>query len=291
MTILINKNTKVIVQGITGHHGSIHTKFMKEFGTKIVAGVTPGKGGQSVEGIPVYNSVKEALKKHKATWSVVFVPPQFAKAAAIEALQNKLNVVMITEHVPVHDTLEVIHTARKVGKRVLGPNCPGLVAPDQSKIAIMPNFLFKAPQKNKKGIGVVARSGTLLYEIVHQLSEHGFPQSVVVGIGGDPVPSTNFIDVLKLLEKDKQTKKIVMVGEIGGTAEEEAADYIQKHMKKQVVAYIAGITAPPGKTMGHAGAIISGSGKGVGTAKYKIDYLRNKGIKVVTLPYDIVKVI
>ena len=291
MAVFINKNTKLIVQGITGHHGSVHAKFMKAFGTNIVAGVTPGKGGQVVAGIPVYNSIHDALKKHKADWSVVFVPPQFAKKAALEALYNNLNVVMITEHVPVHDSLAIHEQAKKQHRMVLGPNCPGLVSPGKCKIGIMPNSIFKAPGKKKKGVGVVARSGTLLYEIVHELSMHKIPQSSVVGIGGDPVPGTNFIDVLKEFEKDPETKQIVMVGEIGGTLEEQAADYIQKHVTKKVVAYIAGITAPPGKTMGHAGAIVSGSGKGVGTAHYKIEYLKKKGIKVVTLPFDIVKVL
>jgi len=253
MSILINKKTKVIIFGITGRQGSFHTKQMLAFGTNIVAGVTPGKGGQKVEGVPVYNSVKEALKKHKANWAALFVPAPFAKEAAEDALNNGLHTVIITEGLPQHDAVHIMGVAKKKRKIVLGPNCPGLCSVEECKIGIMPNQIFK-----KGHVGIISRSGTLTYEIVHQLSMSGMGQTTTIGIGGDPVIGLHFIDALKLFAKDKNTKKIVIVGEIGGDLEERTAREIRKITKKKVVAYIAGRTAPPGKRMGHAGAIISG---------------------------------
>lgn len=280
MSILIHKKTRVLVQGITGHQGSFHTRQMLEFGTKIVAGVTPGKGGREVERIPVYNTVREAVKEHAPDWSVLFVPALFAKMAALEALENHLHIILITEHLPVHDAMEIIQIARKKKLRVLGPNCPGLCSVGESKIGIMPNYIFK-----KGNIGIVSRSGTLTYEIVHTLTSAGFGQSTVVGIGGDPLIGSDFIDILPLFEKDNATKKIVLVGEIGGDAEERAANYIREHVSKPVVAYLAGRTAPEGKTMGHAGAIIEGT---TGTFQHKIQAFRKEGIAVANLPSEMV---
>jgi len=283
MSILIDKKSKIIVQGITGHAGQIHTKEMLKFGTKIVAGVTPTKGGQKVGKIPVYNRVKFALRHHDAEWSAIFVPAPFAKDAALEALEEGLNIVMITEGVPVHDTIEIMKLAEKNKLTVLGPNCPGLCSPGQSKIGIMPNSIFK-----KGKIGIVSRSGTLTYEVVNQLTENNIGQSSVVGIGGDPIIGMNFIDVLKLFKKDPQTKKVILVGEIGGNLEQLAAQYIKKDFNKKVIAYITGLTAPSGKTMGHAGAIIEGAS---GTAQDKIDALKKAGIKVATIPSEIIKLL
>ncbi|MFC1755206.1 succinate--CoA ligase subunit alpha [Thermoproteota archaeon] len=281
--VFIDKDTKVIVQGMTGKHGSFHADRMLKFGTKIVAGVTPGKGGQEVHGLPVFDTIKEALKKHKAEWSCIFVPAVFAKDAALEALSAGLNVVMITENLPVHDTLEIIALAKKKKRMLLGPNCPGLVMPGQSKIGIIPNHLCKPGN-----IGIVSRSGTLTYEIINSLSKEGIGQSAIVGIGGDPVAGTDFIDVLKEFEKDKKTKKIVLIGEIGGDSEENAANYIKKNVSKPVVAYIAGRTAPEGKRMGHAGAIISGK---AGTVEAKVESLEKAGVKVAKIPSQILKLL
>ena len=275
MAIFINKNTKIIIQGITGTHGSFHAKQMQECGTKVVAGVTPGKGGQAVNNIPVFNSVKET-KKYKADWSCIFVPARFAKAAAIEALKAGLNIAIITENIPVHDTLAIIAEAKKQKKRVLGPNCPGVISPGKSKIGIIPHHICE-----EGNIGIVSRSGTLTYEIINSIKQG---QSTVVGIGGDPVIGTGFIDVLKEFEKDTQTEKIVLVGEIGGSVEELAATYIKKNISKPVIAYIAGRTAPEGKRMGHAGAIISGK---AGTAAEKIRSLKAAGVEVAKLPSQI----
>jgi succinyl-CoA synthetase alpha subunit len=283
MGILIDKNTKVIVQGITGKHGSFHTQMMRAYGTNIVAGVTPGKGGQKISCIPVYNTVKEALKKHEAQWSAIFVPAPHAKDAAIEALDAGLNIVIITENIPVFDTLEILSKAEEKKKKVIGPNCPGITSVGESKIGIMPNHIFK-----KGDVGVLSRSGTLTYEIIYQLTKKGIGQSIAAGIGGDQITGMDFIDMLKLLEKDKNTKKIVLIGEIGGEAEIRAAEYIKKHIKKQVVAFIAGRSAPPGKKMGHAGAIISGNKE---TAQAKIDSLRKAGVKVAMLPSEIPKLL
>lgn len=282
--IFINKKTRVIVQGITGRAGQVHTKNMLDFGTKIVAGVTPSKSGQKVHGIPVYDRVKFALRDHKADWSVIFVPAPFAKDAAIEALEAGLNIAIITEGVPVHDTVKIMECAKKNKKIVLGPNCPGMCSPSECKLGIMPNMIFK-----KGNIGVVSRSGTLTYEIVNTLTQSKIGQSTVVGIGGDPIIGLNFIDVLKEFNKDPKTKKIILVGEIGGNLEQLAADYIKKNVKKKVVAYIAGLTAPKGKTMGHAGAIIEGSG--ASTAEAKIKALEDAGVKVASLPGEVLELL
>ena len=283
MSILIDKNTKVIVLGITGRQGSFHTQQMLAFGTNIVAGVTPGKGGQEVEGVPVFNSVKEALKKHKADWGVLFVPAPFARDAALDCLKNGLHIVIITEGLPQHDAVAVMKEAKKRKRMVLGPNCPGLCSVGGSKIGIMPTSIFR-----KGDVGIVSRSGTLTYEIIHQLSISGMGQSTAVGIGGDAVIGLHFIDVLKRFEKDKNTKKIVIIGEIGGDLEEKTAAQIRKITKKKVVVYIAGRTAPPGKRMGHAGAIISGKS---GTAESKIKAFEKAGIKVAQVPSEIVRLL
>lgn len=281
MGILIKKNTEVIVQGITGEQGSFHTALMKKYGTRIVAGVTPGKKGQNVHGVSVYNSVAEAVKRRKVEWSVLFVPAQFVKAAAEEALEAGLNLVIITEHVPVHDTLRIVQKAEALGLKVIGPNCPGVITPGQSKIGIMPEKVFK-PGK----VGVVSRSGTLTYEIVAGMSAAGIGQSTVIGMGGDPVVGLDFIDALKMFEADKETEKIVLLGEIGGDNEERAARFIETSVSKPTVAYLAGATAPEGKTMGHAGAVISGTS---GTYAAKVEALEKVGVKVAKLPGEVVK--
>jgi len=283
MPIIVNKDTKVIVQGITGQQGRFHSKLMLDYGTKIVAGVTPGKKGQEVNGVPVYDSIKEALNEHEADFSVLFVPAKFAKDAAIEAISNSLNVVFITENTPMHDVINVLDTANKRDRIVIGPNCPGIITPGESKLGIMPNHIFK-----KGSVGVISRSGTLTYEIVNELTRNEVGQSTVIGIGGDSVIGTNFIDALRLFEKDKETEKIVLIGEIGGDQEEKAAEFIKENISKKVVAYIAGLTAPKGKRMGHAGAIISGD---FGTAKSKIKAFEDVGVKVAKLPSEIVKVL
>ena len=281
MGILIGENTGVIVQGITGEQGSFHTALMKKYGTQIMAGVTPGKNGQKVHGVPVYDSVGEAVKRRKIEWSVLFVPAKFVKAAAEEALEAGLNIVIITEHVPVHDTLWIVQKAETLGLKVIGPNCPGVITPGVSKIGIMPEVVFK-PGK----VGVVSRSGTLTYEIVAGMSAAGIGQSTVIGMGGDPVVGLDFIDALKLFEEDKGTKKIVLLGEIGGDNEERAARFIETSVSKPVVAYLAGATAPEGKTMGHAGAVISGTS---GTYAAKVEALKEVGVKVAKMPGEVVK--
>jgi len=283
MSILIDEKTRFIVQNITGNQGSFHTKLMKEYGTKIVAGVTPGKKGQSVEGVPVFDTVKEALAYAKADFSLVFVPARFAKDAALESLNNGLNLVIITEHIPVHDTLEIMSVAKKKGLVVVGPNCPGLISPGKSKAGIMPDHIFK-----KGKIGMVSRSGTLTYEIVNELSENGFGQSTVVGMGGDPIIGVDFIGCLKLFEKDKETSAVVLIGEIGGNMEEKTAEFLKKGYPKPVVAYIAGRTAPEGKRMGHAGAIIQGK---AGTAQSKVEAFEAAGVKVAKLPSQIIRLL
>jgi len=281
MSIIINKKTKVIVQGITGHQGAFHTKLMKEFGTNIIAGVTPGKQGQVIEGVPVYDKVKTAIKKHNPDFSVIFVPAIYAKNAAIESLNNNLNIVVITENIPVHDILNIMKIAKKKNKIVIGPNCPGLTSVDECKIGIMNNHIFK-----KGNMGIVSRSGTLTYEIAYQLSKNNIGQSTVVGIGGAKIIGYNFIDAIKAFEKDNKTKKIVMVGEIGGNLEEKTAEYLLKNRpKKKIVAYIVGKSAPKGKRMGHAGAIISGN---AGTYDSKKNALESAGVKVVDLPSKII---
>ncbi len=277
MSVYVNKDTKVIVQGITGATAQFHTKQMLEYGTKIVGGVTPKKGGTEVEGVPVFNTVEDAVKETNATASVIYVPAPFAADAIIEAVDAELDLVIcITEHIPVLDMVKVKRYMEGKKTRLIGPNCPGVITPEESKIGIMPGYIHK-----KGHIGVVSRSGTLTYEAVHQLSERGFGQSTAVGIGGDPVNGTDFIDVLKAFNEDPETEAVIMIGEIGGTAEEEAAEWVKANMKKPVVGFIGGATAPPGKRMGHAGAIISG---GKGTADEKQRVMRECGITVAETP-------
>ena len=285
MSIFIDDKTTVIVQGITGRDGSFHTKQMIEYGTKIVAGVTPGKGGQKFgDKVPIFNTVADAMAATKANTSVIYVPPMFAADAIMEAADAGVRfIVAITEGVPVLDMMRVYPYVKEKGARLLGPNCPGLISPGKSKVGIIPgNICAPGP------IGVVSRSGTLTYEIVYQLTRAGLGQTTCVGIGGDPINGTNFIDCLEAFEKDKATKVICMMGEIGGTDEQEAAAYVKKTMKKPVVGFIAGQTAPPGRRMGHAGAIISGSS---GTAAEKIDAFKDAGMGVAQRPVDFVKLV
>jgi len=272
LSILIDTETRVLVQGITGREGAFHTKQMLVYGTKVVAGVTPGKGGERVEGVPVYNTVREAVEKEGVNTSIVFVPPRFAADAVIEAIDAGIRlVVCITEWIPIHEMLQVTAYARAKGTRLVGPNCPGLISPGKSLVGILPGSIFRPGP-----VGIVSRSGTLTYEVVNELSTRGIGQSTCVGIGGDPIIGTRFIDVLKLFEADPETEAVVMIGEIGGSDEEEAAEYI-KSMTKPVVGFISGRTAPPGKRMGHAGAIISGK---TGTAESKIEALAGAGVPV-----------
>ncbi len=274
MAILLNKDTKVIVQGITGFQGLFHAKKMRDYGTQVVGGVTPGKGGTEIEGFKVWDSVAEAVEATGANATCIFVPAKFAKSAAYEAIDAGVElVVLITEGIPKIDTMSIVKRANKKGSTLIGPNCPGLITPGQAKIGIIPTNIVK-PGK----IGVVSRSGTLTYEVLEQLSNAGLGQSTCVGIGGDPYKQTNFVQVLKLFQEDPETEKIVMLGEIGGNAEELAAEFIKEHVTKPVVGYIAGKTAKPGKTMGHAGAIIQG---GKGTADSKIKTLESVGVKTV----------
>lgn len=277
MSILVNKETRVLVQGITGKEGSFHAAACKAYGTKVVGGVTPGKGGTDFEGIPVFDTVEEAVYKTAADVSLIFVPPPFAADAIMEAAEGGVQLIIcITEGIPVLDMMKVKRFL--VGKpvRLIGPNCPGIITPEECKIGIMPGFIHK-----KGAVGVVSRSGTLTYEAVWQLTQRGLGQSTCVGIGGDPVNGTHFVDVLEMFERDEETKGIVMIGEIGGDAEERAADFIKKNVSKPVVAFIAGMTAPPGRRMGHAGAIISG---GKGTAADKIASLESADVTVVKNP-------
>jgi succinyl-CoA synthetase alpha subunit len=305
MAIIINKNTRVIVQGITGLQGSFHAKLMAEYGTKIVAGVTPGKGGQVIEiaggsadmyagawaeeragaggKIPVFDSVAEALKFSPADFSVIFVPAPHALSAAMEAMRNNLNPVIITEHIPVYDAMLIMQEAAKRKLIVIGPNCPGITSPDECKIGIMPGNIFK-----KGNIGVLSRSGTLTYEIVKQLSDAGFGQSTVVGIGGDMVTGYGFNEGLSDFENDPDTSAIVLIGEIGGESEEHAASHIRGKIGKPVVAYVAGRVAPAGRTMGHAGAIINGTS---GTYDSKFSALKNAGVKMADFPWDVPRII
>jgi succinyl-CoA synthetase alpha subunit len=280
MSILVNANTKLVVQGITGSEGTFHALQCREYGTNVVAGVTPGKGGQDVEGIPVFNTMGEAVKETGANTSIIFVPPAFAPDAIVEAANSGVKlIVTITEGIPAMDMVPVKVLLRTLGVRMIGPNCPGVITPGEAKVGIMPGFVHKPGR-----IGVISRSGTLTYEVVHQLSELGLGQTTAIGIGGDPIPGMNFIDCLELFKEDSDTEGIVLIGEIGGTAEEEAAEWIQNNLDKPVVSFIAGQTAPPGKRMGHAGAIISG---GKGTAAEKMKALEEAGIHVVVSPADI----
>jgi len=274
MSILIDNNTKLLVQGITGAQGMLHTRGCMDYGTNVVAGVTPGKGGQDFEGVPIFNSVLEAVKATDANASMILVPPAFAADAIMEAAAAEIPlIVAITEGVPVVDMVQVVDFVDKKGCRLIGPNCPGIITPGQSKIGIMPGAIHQTG-----GIGIVSRSGTLTYEAVSQITRVGLGQSTCIGIGGDPVNGTNFIDCLSLFEQDEQTEAIVMIGEIGGDAEEQAADYARNNVTKPIVSFIAGQTAPPGRRMGHAGAIISG---GHGTAEEKMNALRESGIYVI----------
>lgn len=284
MSVLVNKNTRLVVQGITGSEGSFHTEQMVAYGTNVVAGVTPGKGGQKVQGnIPVFNTVKEAVEEAKANTSVIFVPPPFAADAILEAADAGIKVIIcITEGIPVADMVKVKAVLNQRKDIVLiGPNCPGVITPGEAKVGIMPGFIHK-----KGTVGVISRSGTLTYEAVHQLVEQGLGQSTAIGIGGDPIIGTKHIDAVKLLNEDAETEAIVLIGEIGGNAEEEAAAWIKDNVKKPVIAFIAGQTAPPGRRMGHAGAIIAG---GKGTAAEKMKALEAAGIHVVKSPADIGK--
>ena len=280
MSILIDEKTKVVVQGITGRDGSFHTKAMKDYGTNLVAGVTPGKGGQSIHDIPIYDLVSEAVEATGANTAVIYVPPPFAADAVLEAAHAGVKlVVAITEGIPVMDMIPIMPELKEMGVRLLGPNCPGLISPGKSKVGILPGEIHKPGP-----VGVVSRSGTLTYEMVYQLTRNGIGQSTCIGIGGDPIIGTRFIDTLELYEKDPETKAVVMIGEIGGNAEEEAARFVQEKMTKPVVGFIAGRTAPPGKRMGHAGAIISG---GKGTADEKTAALEAAGIKVARIPSEV----
>jgi succinyl-CoA synthetase alpha subunit len=283
VSIFIDKSTRLIVQGITGRDGSFHTKQMIEYGTKVVGGVTPGKGGQKFEGtVPVFNTVHEAVKATGANTTVIYVPPIFAADAIMEAADAGIEfIVAITEGVPVLDMTKVYPFVKEKGARLLGPNCPGLITPGQSKVGIIPGRIC-----TPGNIGVVSRSGTLTYEVVYQLTRAGMGQSTCVGIGGDPINGTNFIDCLAAFEKDPNTVAVAMMGEIGGTDEQDAADFVKKYMKKPVVGFIAGQTAPPGRRMGHAGAIISGS---AGTAAEKLDAFEKAGIGIARRPIDFVE--
>jgi succinyl-CoA synthetase alpha subunit len=280
MSAILDGRTRVVVQGITGHQGRFHTAAMLEFGTMVVAGVTPGKGGESILGVPVFDTVSRAVRATGADTSVVFVPAPFAKDAVFEAIDSGVRtVVVITEHIPPMDAVDFVQYDKWKEVRIIGPNCPGIASPGKAKVGTMPNAIFR-----RGTVGVVSRSGTLTYEVVSALSESGFGQSTCLGIGGDPIIGTNFVEALAILEADEGTKDVVLIGEIGGTAEEEAAEFIRRCMIKPVVAYVAGQSAPPGKRMGHAGAIIA---RGKGTAQSKIDALVKAGVRVASIPAEI----
>jgi len=280
MSILVDKSTRLLVQGITGREGEFHTRQMLDYGTQVVAGVTPGKGGMEIAGVPVFNTAKEAIKTTGANTSIIYVPSRFAPDAIYEAADAGIPlIVCITEGIPTQDMIKVKAYLDQRGARLIGPNCPGLITPGETKVGIMPGHIHKPGS-----VGVVSRSGTLTYEVVYDLTAHGLGQSTCVGIGGDPIPGSDFIDILMLFEEDAATEKVVLIGEIGGTDEERAADFVASKMTKPVVAFIAGRTAPPGKRMGHAGAIIQG---GTGTAAEKIAALEAAGVKVARYPGEI----
>ena len=280
MAILLTKKARVVVQGITGHQGQFNTREMREFGTRVVAGVTPGKGGTKIDGVPVFDRVREAVLRRKANAAISFVPAAYAKDAAIEAIEAGLKLlVIVTERIPFHDSLDIMPYARSQGVTIIGPNCPGLATPGQAKMGIMPNYIFK-----EGDAGVISRSGTLTYEIVNAMTQAGFGQSTCIGIGGDPINGTNMVEALAMFQRDRKTKRIVVVGEIGGTTEEEAADFIRRKVTKPVVAYVAGRTAPPGKRMGHAGAIIQA---GKGTAESKVKAFAEAGVPVAQYPVEV----
>ena len=281
MAIIVDEATRLVVQGVTGREGSFHATRNKEYGTAVVAGVTPGKGGQSVGGIPVYDTVREAVEQEGANTAMVFVPARFAADSVLEAADAGIpTIVCITEGIPAHDELRVYtHLRRTPGVRLIGPNCPGVLSPGKANVGIIPADFFK-----EGNVGVVSRSGTLTYQIGNELAQRGFGNSSIVGIGGDPVPGSSFIDIIELFENDPETELIVMSGEIGGSAEEEAAEYIAENVSKPVVGYIAGFTAPPGKTMGHAGAIVSGT---AGTAAAKQEALEARGVRVGRTPTEV----
>jgi len=287
MTILVDQNTRVLVQGITGSEGSRHTLYMLQYGTKVVAGVTPGKGGQQVHGVPVYDSVEEALRRHPdVNTSIIFVPARFASDAVYEAVDNGIRlVVIITEHIPIHDAIRFVNYAKYKGTVIIGPNCPGVVSPTISKVGILPNSVY-----TRKGpVGIISRSGTLTYEISYHLTQAGFGQSTVVGIGGDPIVGTDMVEAALMFENDPETKYLVVIGEIGGDQEERLANLVREgKITKPIAAFIAGRTAPPGKRLGHAGAIIS---MGVGTYESKVKALESAGIRVARTPLEVVKII
>ncbi|MCH7973964.1 MAG: succinate--CoA ligase subunit alpha [Bacteroidetes bacterium] len=279
MSIIVDKDTRLVVQGITGNEGSFHTEQIVEYKTNVVAGVTPGKGGTDLNGIPVYNTVENAVREQNANTSIIFVPPPFAADAILEAASAGIKVIIcITEGIPIADMIKVYNSIKKKDIILIGPNCPGVISPGQAKVGIMPAFIHK-----EGTIGVISRSGTLTYEAVKQLTDVGLGQSTCVGIGGDPIVGSKFIDIIKLFNEDPDTEGIVMIGEIGGSTEEEAAAYIKENVKKPVVTFIAGRTAPPGRRMGHAGAIISG---GKGTAGEKMKVMSEAGIHVVESPAE-----
>lgn len=280
MSILVNKTTRVVVQGITGKEGSFHATQCKAYGTQVVAGVTPGKAGQEVEGIPVFNTVREAVKKTQCDTSLIFVPPPFAADAILEAADAGIRLVIcITEGIPVNDMVRATRALRGREVRLIGPNCPGVITADECKIGIMPGFIHK-----KGRVGVISRSGTLTYEAVNQLTNLGLGETTCIGIGGDPIIGTGYIELLAMFEKDPETAAVVMIGEIGGDAEDKAAAFIKENIRKPVIGFIAGITAPPGRRMGHAGAIITG---GKGTAAEKMAVLEAAGVRVVRNPAEI----
>jgi succinyl-CoA synthetase alpha subunit len=284
MSILVDNDTRLVVSGITGREGTFHTLNNRSYGTNVVAGVTPGKGGQDVEGIPVFNTFHEAVEQTQANTAMVFVPPRFAADSILEAEDAGIALVItITEGIPAHDELRVYNKLASSGRtRLIGPNCPGVLSPGKANVGIIPASFF-----SEGNVGVVSRSGTLTYQIGNELAQRGFGNSTIVGIGGDPVPGSSFIDIIGLFQEDPETELIVMAGEIGGSAEEEAAEFIAEHVTKPVVAYIAGFTAPPGKTMGHAGAIVSGT---AGTAKAKAEALEAKGVRVGRTPTEVAEV-